>query len=439
MRATIKGQRWANWVGAMLSGCVVALCGTSVLAQNAPPPAAPGQTFVREAPARGETVTTRRRPQYDAVGIRKGSFFIYPSIEVTPTYDTNIFQTTNDRKQDFIYIISPEVVVRSNWRRHELNFGARADIVRYKTHTTENYEDASFTLNGRFDVQRDSFAFGGFRWAQRHEERGSPDEAGGVSPTQFWAMEGTLGYQQKFNRITARLEGLYRNLDYFDVRTVGGSGERNNDDRDRHETRGVLRVTYEVNPQIGVFGQVSGFWVYYKTRPDDNGFNRNNNGIEFNGGVAFDLSARVFGEVFAGFRRQWFKDGAFKPVSGPSGGVGVTWNVSGLTTVKGRVVRAIEQTTLLGASSFYSTQFSASIDHELRRNIILSAAGSFQLDDYQGNGREDKWYRASVSALWLANRHFRVKGAYNYAHRESNVGDQTFTRHLFLLTVTGQL
>ena len=45
-------------VGGLLTGGTVLLCASAVLAQNAPqPPAAPGQTFVRQAPARGETVT----------------------------------------------------------------------------------------------------------------------------------------------------------------------------------------------------------------------------------------------------------------------------------------------------------------------------------------------------------------------------------------------
>ena len=223
-------------LSAHLAGGTILLTASAVLAQNAPqPPAAPGQSFIQQSPQRGETVTSRRRPQYDAVGIRAGSFFIYPSASLTGLVDTNVFQSPN-ANADVVLIFSPEVVARSNWTRHELNFGARADIGRFNRFNTENYEDASFTANGRYDIQREGFLFGGARAAQRHEERSSADEAGGISPTKFWAFEGTGGWQQRFNRITTRIEGLYRGLDFYDVLALGPGGfvEVNNDDRDRN-------------------------------------------------------------------------------------------------------------------------------------------------------------------------------------------------------------
>lgn len=421
------------------AGCVLFLTAFDVAAQGgATPPPGP-QPYAREPEPGGETVTGRRRPQYDPVGLRAGSFFIYPSLELTPLYDTNIFQTSGNRKSDIIAIISPEVVVRSNWRRHELNFGARADIGRYKSLDTENYEDLSFVGSGRFDIMRDRYLFATARWAQRHEERGSPDDRGGVNPTVFWAAEALGGVNYKFNRITIRLSGLARNLDFFDVRALGTPGEINNDDRDRNELVGSLRVSYDVGPRLAAFLEGSGNVILYDHRPDDDGFNRDNQGFGINAGVSYELTGKLFAEVFAGYRRQNFDDSRFSTITGPAGGVTVTWNPTGLTTVRGTVTRSIEQTTIVGTSGFFATEVRASIDHELRRNIILSGFGSFQIDDYRGGGREDKWYRAGASAKWLINRYSNVLGAYQYTHRQSNVGNGTFTRHLLLLTIKGQM
>lgn len=433
-RAKLRRNGWAA-----LSWLIVLLFGTSVLAQQAPtPPAARQGPFVRQDINRGNTVLGRPRPDYDAVGVRVGSFFFFPSLELTPTWDSNIFSTTSNRKSDLVMIISPEIAVRSNWRRHELNFGARADIGRYIKNGNENYEDASIVANGRLDVRRDEFAFAGVRWAPRHEDRGSPDAVFGIRPTKFWGYEGLVGYQRRFNRVTARAQVFYRYLDYRDTPVLGGA-IINNDDRDRHELTGTGRVAVRLSPRFQVFGEGNYYYVNYANPLDDALLDRDNHGFGINGGVIIELGSKLFGEVFAGFRRQTYEDALLSTISGVSGGVLLTWNPTGLTTVKGTLVRSIEQTTLVGASGFFSTQARVSVDHELRRNIILSAFASFQQDDYQGISRDDKWYRAGVHARYLLNRYFRGTLGYEFTHRQSNIGNQSFTRHLLIVSIKGQL
>ena len=440
MQTSIRRRILQNRGWAAFSWVFVLLFGASVMAQEkAPtPPSARQGPFVRQDVNRGNTVTGRRRPDYDAVGLRAGSFFIYPTAELTPTWDTNIFATTSNRKADLVVIFSPEITIRSNWRRHELNFGVRTDIGRYKSFDNENYEDASVVLNGRLDFRRFEFAFGGLRFAQRHEDRGSPDDAGGIRPTKLWGYEGVVGYQRRFNRVTARVQGLYRYIDYRDTVVLGG-GIIDNDDRDRHEFTGTARVAVRLSPRFQVFGEGNYYYVNYANALDNALLDRDNMGFGANGGVIIELGNKLFGEVFVGFRRQTYDDALLSTNSGVNGGLTLTWNPTGLTTVKGAVIRTIEQTTIVGASGFFSSQGRISVDHELRRNIILAAFTSFQLDDYQGINREDKWIRAGLQGKFLHNRYFRTTLGYEYTHRQSNIGNQTFTRHLVILSVKGQL
>lgn len=425
---------------AALSWAIVLLFGASVLAaeKTPTPPSARQGPFVRQDVSRGNTVTGRARPDYDAVGLRVGSFFVYPTFEFTPTWDTNIFSTTSNRKSDLVIILSPEFSVRSNWRRHELNFGARADIGRYKSFQRENYEDASVIINGRRDIRRFEFIFAGLRWAQRHEDRGSPDDTRGIRPTKFWGYEGIVGYQRRFNRVTARVQALYRYIDYRDTPFLGG-GSINQDDRDRHEFTGTARITVRISPRLQVFGEGVFYYVNYSNPLDDALLDRDNKGFGINGGVVIELGNKLFGEVFGGFRRQTYDDALLPTISGISGGMSLTWNPSGLTTVKGTVVRTIEQTTLVGSSGSFSTQGRISVDHELRRNVILSAFGSFQQDDFAGITRRDRWIRAGLHGKFLHNRYLRTTLGYEYTHRQSTVGNQSFTRHLFILSIKGQL
>ncbi len=434
-RTRLRKNGWAT-----LSWVLVLLFSGSVMAQEKTPtpPSARQGPFVRQDVNRGNTVGGRARPDYDAVGLRAGSFFIYPSFEFTPTWDTNIFSSTTNRKSDLVMILSPEIAVRSNWRRHELNFGARADLGRYRDFKSEEYEDASIVANGRLDIRRFEFAFAGIRWAQRHEDRGSPDDVNGIRPTKFWAHEGLVGYQRRFNRLTARVQAFYRYLDFRDVRVLGG-GIINNDDRDRHEFTATARASYRISPKLQIFGEGKFYYVNYVSRLDDALLNRDNKGFGVNGGVVIELGNKLFGEVFGGFRRQSYSDAMLATVSGVNGGLRLTWNPTGLTTVKGTVTRTIEQTTLVGASGYFSTQVRLSVDHELRRNIIISGFGSFQQDDYRGINRDDKWLRAGLQGKFLLNRYFSSTLGYEFSKRQSNISNQSFTRHLVILSIRGQL
>ena len=402
------------------------------------PPTAGSTPFVKVEPGRNETVVNRRRPQYDPVGIRRGSFFIYPSFEVSGLYDSNIFATQADAKPDFIVVLSPEIAFRSNWRRHQLNFGARADVAHYKSFTKENYQDASGVINGRYDISGNTYVFAGGEFALRHEDRGSPDDAGGKLPTKFWTAELTAGAQHAFGRFTVRLTNRLRFLDFKDV-PAAGVGLIDNDDRDRREWEGILRLTYRVNPRISVFGQVSGDYVRYNEHLDSDGFIRDNIGYAVEGGVSIEITGRLTGEIFAGWGSRNYDDPAFPTISGPAGGLSLTWTPTGLTTITGSVVRTIEETTQTGAAGYWSTNVRVSIDHELRRNVLLNGFGSYQFDDYRGISREDQWFRAGAGATLLVNRNFRFFGGYEFTRSISNQGGASFTRHLVIVRVRGQL
>jgi hypothetical protein len=422
------------------AGLVVALAAlwasTQGYAQQ--PPVAGSSPFVRPEPVRNETVTNRRRPQYDAVGIRRGSFFIYPAFAIQGEVDSNIFATATNQKADFITMLMPEIAIRSNWKRHQLNIGARGEIAFYKSFPREDYTDGVGLINGRYDISGNTYVFAGAEFSYQHEDRGSPDDAGGKFPTKFWVAELTLGGQHTFGRFTVRLSNRMRLLDYQDVPAAGGA-ILNQDDRDRREWEGTLRLSYRLNPRLSVFGQMVGDYIRYNDRFDDTGLQRDNKGFAAEGGVTIEITGKLIGEIFAGYTRRTYRDSTLSAVSGPTGGASLTWTPTGLTTVTATLVRTIEESTQTGASSYFSTNFRLSVDHELRRNVLLNGYGSYQFDDYQGIARFDRWIRAGVGATFLVNRNLNMFGGYEFTRAISNFQGEGFFRHLVILRIRGQI
>ena len=91
------------------------------------------------------------------------------------------------------------------------------------------------------------------------------------------------------------------------------------------------------------------------------------------------------------------------------------------------------------------TTFQVGVDHELLRNLVLSAQAEYQMDDYlnsdplTGLTREDDFYLLQAGATYNINRNVYLRGTYSYSTRDSNVFGRDYDRNLFLLRVGGQL
>jgi len=89
----------------------------------------------------GSTVRSRPRPEVEPLGVRAGSFLVYPTLGLHATYDDNVFLSDNDKatnnnvKGDFITNIEPGMLVASNFNNHALNFRVGSDFGLYSDYT----------------------------------------------------------------------------------------------------------------------------------------------------------------------------------------------------------------------------------------------------------------------------------------------------------------
>jgi hypothetical protein len=374
---------------------------------------------------RGQTVEERRRPDLDPLGVPVGTFVLFPSISLEEQYSDNIFATEDGTIDDFITRILPRATLRSNWNNHSLSIFGSGDIGRYADNGAEDYEDYTAGANGRFTILRDTWLQGRAEYQQRHEDRGSPDDVGGVEPTVYNAMLTQLTGFHRLNRLNFTLSGTVERLDFDDVAT-GGGGTINNDDRDRYEMETSLRVGYEVVPNYEAF--VRGGYLK-RTYDDisDAGLDRDNDGYEIVAGISVDFGGITFGDFFAGYRTQEYDDPMLKSVSGPSVGGEITWNVTPLTTIIGTLSRTIEESTNgdgMGnfASGRFLTAAAVSAQHELRRNLILGANIGYQNDDYEGISRTDETLRFGINANYMMYRNLYIRGGYSVRSRDAELG-----------------
>ncbi len=388
----------------------------------------PGMVQAQQAPSPNVTVQERPRPRYDPLGIRAGSYLIFPSVRVDGNYDSNVFAAPNNEEDDYAVIITPRINARSQFARHRLDFSAFAEVGRYNDFSSNDYEDFGASVTGGLDITRRQKLRLNLSAARKHETREEPDAVGADNDvTKYWNLVADLAYRVNFNRIFLQPLAGVRRFDYEDT------GNINQDDRDRNVYRAGLRAGYTISPRFNVFGQGIYNIRRYDNTPNDAGEDRDSDGYTISLGTEIDITGILFGEVQLGYSKQQYDDKNLDDVQGFGGTGRLTWNVTPLTTVIGEVVGELRETTVTfkgePASADRHAEVGIDVTHELRRNVLLNGNVRYLRDDFEGTDRVDDIFRVGAGVTYLINRNFSLDARYQFDTRSSDDNNQEFDRH----------
>ena len=413
-----------------------------------------GSALAYESQDDSAVATERESAAYAQQGIHAGAFTVLPKLDFTNEYNSNIYyrDKTLPITDSYVAHFKPGVVVNSNWNRHALNLNFDTDLAQYATQGDQNnYNDLRTRLDGRLDVTRDGHFDGGFAYNSIHEGRGSPDQIAGKGPTFYDTKIIDAFYTQKFNRMSVKAGVDTIRYDYDNVSTALNTILLMNT-RDHWEYMPSIRLGYEIQSEYEAFVKFSYKQADYDTLVLSNGagaaYNRNSTGYNALGGLAFDLTDLITGDMSVGYVQRTYTDTRLSEVSGVNGFVNLKWRPTALTTVIGKVSRDINETTQVGVSGVMSTGVNLGVEHELMRNVILNAGGNFSNLDYQGfvpstivvnnTNRNDKIYGATVGAKYLLNRYLSTSLAYTYANRDTNYLSSNYEVNQVMLNFRGQ-
>jgi hypothetical protein len=392
-------------------------------------------------PGLGQKPVTSHPQDFKPLGIRAGSFMLHPGVELAAEFNDNILYTQNFELSDTIYHIRPYFTAQSNWTRHSLNIRLAADFAIYDDYDFRNYEDYFALLGGRVDVaSRGSFNYG-LNYMQLHEDRNIRSAEQGIEPTVYSLSGGSLGYDHTFNRLSLGILYGYDSLDYDDNRNLEGD-IIDNQDRSRDTNSLMLRAGYQFQTDKQAFLSVIFNDVDYKEKFDRNDLARDSDGYSINGGVSFSMTGVLVGDVFISYLDQSYDDPTLEDVNGWSGGLGLTWLPTTLTTVNARITSSIDQTTDQYSSGYLRTLYSLRVDHELLRNLQLMGMVSYTNNNYQliddapEDARDkDKYWSAAIGATYFFNRSLYLSVSYNYNDFSTNVPNDNFTANRFWLVL----
>jgi hypothetical protein len=365
------------------------------------------------------------------VGFHTGPFLTKAAVEVMGGYDTNPGRLDVPKASPF-YVISPELLIASQWSRHSLIADLRGSFTGYSrtfppvdgevAPMPTNIDRPDFTgkIAGRIDVTRDTRINSELRLRIATDNPGSPNIQAGLSryPLAF-TTGATAGVEHDFNRLQVSLAATADHTTYQYSHLTDGTAT-SNADRNFDQYGGIARVSYDLMPGVKPFGEIEGDTRIHETEFDRSGYRRNSTGGYAKAGTSFEFSRLLTGEVAAGYSLRNYDDPRLERLSGLLTSASLVWTATGLTTVRLNATSSIDETTLPGVSGSLTRDYVFQVDHAFRRWLIGTAKLGYGTTDYD-EARSDKRYFAEADLIYKLSRTFHIKGSIRHDWLESSV------------------
>jgi hypothetical protein len=407
----------------------------------------PVQTLVPaiQTPTRRKTVI--EQDPFAPTGIRAGAFTFYPAVELTGGFDSNPTHVQGG-KDSFLFMVAPELRVRSDWERHALNADIKGSYIAY-SETFGTNDDGSSSgspnsldrpsldsrVDGRIDVTRGSHIDLEGRLLIGTDNPGSPNIQAGLARLPIVTTVGTtLGYTQAFNRFELTAKGTV-DRSVWQASTLTDGTVSDNDDRNFNQYGGSLRVGYELKPGLKPFVEVGADTRLHDITFDRNGEQRDSDGVYAKVGTTFEVTRKLTGEVSVGQLSRDYKDPSLNGIGGMTIDASLVFAATSLTTITGTARSTVNEVILPGVSGDLAHDYTLQIDHSLRRWLIATAQLGYGTDEYIGLDRFDRRYFASFQLLYKLSRDVQLKAQVRRDWVASSLPGFDYTADQFLLGV----
>lgn len=412
-----------------LSGAMFAINAAAWTVAAAPAAAQDPQVFQR--------VSDRFRPEYSTPPLTLGSFEVAPRIEADVEFIDNIFASDVVSASDTVISIRPSVDIRD--RREDRQLALRL-ATGYQSYLENRVEDRllfNANASGRFGLGTLTRPFFNLDFS-RNNSRSSTvtDFLDTAQPLKITRYGGRLGAERDFGDFTAIGEGRYRSTQY-DGDLLINDQVFDGGLQDFDVITGRFRLAYTPVPAQRFYAEL----IYNKGDFDDvlaiPGLpanlqtNRSSDGYTLTAGFSRQLTEVLQLDVNAGYIRQDYEASAFDSISSVSFDANLFWSPTRLTTIQARASRTIDESSDPLFSGLLRTEFSGALQHELRRDLVLSGEAQYATISAQGQRLQGATGNGSELSLSAAARYYisprwsmQVRGEF-FDRKEVFPGSQT--------------
>ena len=349
---------------------------------------------------------------YDPIGIKIGSFVLFPEAEFGTSWYSNVFRAPL-ASADWALDVAPSARLASNWTRHALEFRSTGDLSFYNEFDSENDKGYLAETRGRLDITRRTNLQGLLSHERTQESRSALDASSAGSRANQTTDRAEVALNHRFNRLSVQLRGSVGDFAFGDVENLGVTSS--NSDRAYTEYEQTARASWEFKPTFTAFAEVEVNQRNYDNVARSDLINRSSNGERYRSGISFGNTGQILrGEIGLGYGIQRPADSRLRAIDGLMIDANATWRMTELTSLLFTARSDISETTTtnVGGSKFQS--FGIEARHALRRNIIATAGMTYATQDSQDGLIDESEVRSTLGVEYFLNREVALLG--RYAH-----------------------
>ncbi len=371
--------------------------------------------------AAGVTVATREHPEYDAQGVHLGSFLITPVLQESVGYDDNV-TGTRDARGSALIETNAAVNAAGGWSDTKFAAALSVDDFEYPEQSSQGFMNWSAALGGSHDFGRDTLSIG-YDHLNLNQTPRDLDVPGLNSTIAYRVDDLRANYHADLGRFFLQpgIDVSYYNFD----NGMLGDQEYLQTYRDRITVSPEIVGSYEFATRRRLVVILRDTQSDFDHSPPGQP-RQNYNDASVLGGVAYDADGIIVFRILAGYEERSFAaSDAYRFIQAPIVEAAATWTPTGLTTLTGSAARYIEDSASEATVGYTETALKLQVDHELFRNVILSAHGAYYLDDYghaangTGGGSES-FFTGGFGASYALNRNVRLAADYTFSTRNSS-------------------
>jgi hypothetical protein len=372
----------------------------------------------QDALAPDVTVTTRAHPEYDPVGVRYGNWQFGATAGENIGFDSNPLGQSHAKSSGFNNT-QANVSAEGVYDRFGVNANLGVDSFQYWSIPAMNHTDGNAYLGGYYDIGPRDRLQASYTYLHSNVLPTGIDTVGTgfVGNVQNGAVpynvnDFRVSYTTQVGRFT-----IIPDAGYTTYRFGSDTNPANNlTINDRNVAQIGTTGKYELSPGRDLVVVVRGANAGFQNNPIGVP-GQNYNDYQFMAGIDFQTRGKLRFKGLVGYEtRQYTASGAGSATNSPVFAGEVIWNATGVTTVTLDANRQIADAVAGGSTTFTYTTVRAQVDHEVRRNIILTGYAQIQWADYANQGNATL-YDFGAKATYKMNRHVALFTSAEYINR----------------------
>ncbi|QJB69693.1 outer membrane beta-barrel protein [Parasphingorhabdus halotolerans] len=383
----------------------------------------------------------RQQNRFVPSGLRIGATTIYPELTLLQEYDDNLFGSSEGNAQDMRLAFQPRIAIVGNNPSNQFRLTGQFTFNRHLRFTQENTDAFSGNLETRTVTSRGysvEFISAYGRYAEDRADRFAT--VTNAQPVIFTRFQARANIRKTAGRLLAIVSMEALDYDYRDGRLRSDrSVILPESQRSRQEYRPSVETEYAFSPDTAIFTSFRYNRQVYKAPAGNLSIQRDTSGFELGAGVRFKLTPVIEFTAATGYLEQYYA-APLLAAKGISTEAEIKWLPTLLTSVEASFSRKIEDGGSLAFGSRFVNETEVSIDHELRRHLILNFLGRQENYKLAQADRHISRLFLETGAVWRLSPLIAIHGRYQFLDQSAGkrFKDQSFhqSRFTFSLKIT---